>query len=106
VGINKATTIEGLKGFDVDLSFGKHFEHLMDDILSGKYTDEVKTERDQRVSYGNITIELECNKKPSGITKTTSDQWIQNIRYKGELQVSFIMYDSALLELNNAMNIE
>lgn len=91
MGLNKATTVAGMKGFDVDLKFGKHFEHLMDDIFSGVYKAEVKTERDQWVGYGNIAIETECNGKPSGLTSTDADLWIHNLSYKGELMGSFII---------------
>ena len=103
MGLNKATHLEGMKGFDVDLKFGKHFEHLMDDIFSGKYTAEVKTERDQWVKYGNIAIELECNGKPSGLTRTESDLWIHNLSFKGDLMGSFIIPVDVLRNVTEAM---
>lgn len=90
MSLNKAKDYEGMKGFDVDLQFGKHFEELLDDIFKGVHTSEVKTERDQWVGYGNMVIETACNKKPSGLTSTTSDLWVHNFAYKGELVFSIM----------------
>lgn len=38
-------------------------------------TFEVKADRQSRRT-GNVVIEFECNKKPSGITSSTADYWI------------------------------
>ena len=89
--LNPAKHIEGMKGFDVDLKFGKHFEHLMDDIFSGVYKAEVKTERDQWVKYGNLAIELSCNNKASGLSRTEADIWLHNLSVKGELIASILV---------------
>jgi hypothetical protein len=91
MALNKAKTLEGMKGWDVDLAFGKHFEELMDDIFSGKHKMEVKTERDKWVGYGNMVVETEHNGKPSGLTRTTADLWCHNLAYKGELVCSIII---------------
>lgn len=91
MSLNKAKDYKGMKGFDVDLQFGKHFEELMDDIFSGVHKAEVKTERDQWLGYGNIVIETECNNKPSGITSTEADIWIHNLSYQGELICSIMI---------------
>ena len=40
---------------------------------------EVKTERDWWQKTGNIAIEVECNGKPSGITSTKAEYWIQSL---------------------------
>lgn len=89
--LNKATTLEGMKGFDVDLKFGKHFEQVIDDIFTGVTTAEVKTERDKWVNYGNIVIETAYKGKPSGLERTESDVWIHNLSVKGELIASIII---------------
>lgn len=91
MALNTAETLEGKKGFDVDLQYGKHFEHLIDDIFSGKCTAEVKTERDKWVGYGNIAVELEYRGKPSGLTRTESDIWVHNLAFNGELVGSFMI---------------
>lgn len=101
--LNKAQDYEGMKGFDVDLQFGKHFEELMDDIFSGVHKAEVKTERDQWVGYGNLVIETECNKKDSGITSTEADIWIHNFAYKGELIFSLMVPVERLKRVREAM---
>ena len=41
---------------------------------------EVKSDR-QASRTGNLAIEYECNKKPSGITSTEADYWIYFIVY-------------------------
>ena len=91
MALNKAKTIEGMKGWDVDLQFGKHFEELMDDIFKGVHKSEIKTERDKWIGYGNMVIETEHNGKPSGLTSTTADLWIHNFAYKGELIFSLMV---------------
>ena len=85
MSLNKATDLEGMRGFDIDLKFGKHFETLIDDIFSGKYTCEVKTERDKWIGYGNMVIETGSNGKPSGLTRTEADVWFHNYAMRGEL---------------------
>ena len=101
--LNDATHIEGMKGWDVDLKFGKHFEHLIDDIFSGKYKAEVKTERDQWVRYGNLAIELEHNGKDSGLTRTDAEVWIHNLSYKGKLMGSFMIPTDVLRSITDKM---
>lgn len=90
MGLNKAKDLEGMKGFDVDLQFGKHFEEMIDDIFKGVHTSEIKTERDQWVGYGNMVVETAHRDKPSGLTRTESDLWIHNFAYKGELVFSIM----------------
>jgi hypothetical protein len=79
-----------------DLEMGDKYQHLMLDILeydeyemakgnfkpydikiknkSDTYTIEVKADRKTKTT-GNVVIEFECNKKPSGITTTEADYW-------------------------------
>jgi hypothetical protein len=103
MALNKATDYEGMKGFDVDLQFGKHFEELLDDIFSGVHKAEVKTERDQWLRYGNIVIEKSFKDKPSGLTSTKADIWVHNLAYKGELICSIMIPVERLKQLTEAM---
>lgn len=80
-----------MKGFDVDLQFGKHFEELLDDIFKGVHKSEIKTERDKWISYGNMVVEIQSKGKPSGLTRTEADLWIHNFSYKGELIFSIMV---------------
>jgi len=91
MSLNKATDLEGMKGFDIDLKYGKHFEELIDDIFSGHYKAEVKTERDKWIGYRNMVVETAYKKKPSGLTSTTSDVWVHNFAVKGELIFSLMV---------------
>ena len=101
--LNDAKTLEGMKGWDVDLKFGKHFEEMIDDIFTGKHKAEIKTERDQWVGYGNLAIELEHNGKPSGLTRTESDVWIHNLAFKGKLMGSFLIPVDVLRSITEKM---
>ncbi len=89
--LNKATDLEGLRGFDVDLKYGKHFEELIDDIFSGVYKAEVKTERDKWMGYRNMVIETAYKGSPSGLSTTTSDVWVHSFASKGELIFSLLI---------------
>ena len=55
--------------FDIDLKYGKIREKRVADLL-GKEQVEIKTERSWWRKTGNIAIEYEFRKKPSGIDKT------------------------------------
>jgi len=104
MGLNKAKDLEGMKGFDVDLQFGKHFEEMIDDIFKGVHTSEVKTERDQWVGYGNMVVETAHKDKPSGLTRTEADLWIHNFAYKGELIFSIMTPVSRLRQVVELMS--
>lgn len=103
MALNKAKDYAGMKGFDVDLQFGKHFEELLDDIFSGVHKAEVKTERDKWVGYGNIVIETEYKDKPSGLTSTEADIWIHNLALDGELVCSIMIPVERLRQVTDAM---
>ena len=79
MSLNESNDISQLKKFDIDLQFGKQWEVFVDDLFSGAKTCEVKTERDQWSSTGNIFVEYECNGVPSGIASTTADIWHINL---------------------------
>jgi hypothetical protein len=106
LALNKATDLEGMKGFDVDLKFGKHFEELIDDIFSGKYKCEVKTERDKWIGYGNMVVETGNKGKPSGLTRTEADVWLHNFAYKGDLMFSVMFPTDVLKEVVEYMKKE
>ena len=91
MSLNKAKDYKGKKRFDVDLEFGQHFEHLVDDLFNGNLKAEVKTERDKWKQDGNICIELEYNKKPSGLTSTEAEVWVHLLSYEGHLVGGFII---------------
>jgi hypothetical protein len=99
MALNNSTEIKELKKFDVDLEFGKHWEEHIDDLFSGAKTCEIKTERDQWATTGNICIEHESWGKPSGINATTSDIWVQNLVKDGELVCSIMFNTDTLREL-------
>ena len=79
MSLNESNDINQLKKFDIDLQFGKQWEVFVDDLFSGAKTCEVKTERDQWSSTGNIFVEFECNGAPSGIASTTAEIWHINL---------------------------
>jgi len=69
-----------LSSFDLDLGFGHEGESLVEELLTGGKTIEVK--RDRRWSEtGNIYIEVECffqrsnSWEPSGLSVTEASYW-------------------------------
>ena len=99
MALNDAKTLEGMKGFDLDLKFGKHFEELIDDVFSGVTKAEIKTERDQWVKYGNLAIEIEHRDKPSGLSRTDAEIWVHNLSYKGKLMGAFMIPTDVLKDI-------
>lgn len=85
--------------FDIDLEFGQQWEQHIDDLFSGAKTCEVKTERDQWATTGNICIETECWGKPSGINATESDIWVHNLVKDGKLIGSIMVPTDVLKEI-------
>ena len=83
------------KKFDIDLKYGQLREKQVHDIFSNKKI-EIKTERDWWHKTGNIALEYECNGKPSGISATKSDYWIQ-ILAKGDKNHCMLVFE--VLEL-------
>ena len=75
--------------FITDLKYGTDSEKNIAEILglNGKEF-EVKTERDWWTKTGNIAIELECNKKPSGINVTQARYWVHAFQDKDDLSRS------------------
>lgn len=85
--------------FDIDLEFGQQWEQHIDDLFSGAKTCEVKTERDQWATTGNICIETESWGKPSGINATESDLWVHNLVKDGKLIGSIMIPTEVLKEI-------
>ncbi len=89
------TTKKKFNKFDLDLKFGKCFEHVVKDIVS-KQKVEVKTERNKWVKTGNIVVEYESYGKPSGISVTEADYWWHNLTIDGNLFCSIVIPTAVL----------
>ena len=83
------------KRFDLDLAYGKVFEHKVAEML-GQSKIEVKTEKDKWKSTGNIVIEYESRNKPSGIVTTDADYWMHNLAMGDDIVLSFLLKVSTL----------
>tara|TARA_R100000458_G_scaffold17079_1_gene14802 strand:- start:341 stop:724 length:384 start_codon:yes stop_codon:yes gene_type:complete len=91
--------------FDLDLSFGEHYEDSLAKILKlGKV--EVKTERDIWYSTKNIVIEYEYKGNPSGIKKTKADYWAIILTLKGQIKSIIIFEVKVLKELLKNLLLE
>ena len=89
-GMWMKVTDEYVKGFDLDLKFGKLGEDFVKDIQDGNDKIEVKTERDIWKTTGNIAIELRYNGSPSGISSTDSNLWVHLLSYNGVIEGGFM----------------
>jgi hypothetical protein len=73
-------TVASLSDFDLDYTFGAAGESLVNELLTGGKTVEVKRDRRWWVT-GNIYVEVECwynnsqTWEPSGLTVTKADYW-------------------------------
>jgi len=103
LGLNKSKNLEGMRKFDVDLEFGKHWEEHIDEVFSGAKTCEVKTERDKWASTGNICIEVESYGKPSGLTSTEAEVWVHNLVKDNELCCSLMFNTNKLRRVMEEM---
>lgn len=69
-----------LSSFDLDFSYGKEGENLVEELLGGGRTVEVKRDRKWHQT-GNLYIEVECwylksqSWEPSGLSVTKADYW-------------------------------
>ena len=84
------------KNFKFDLEFGEIREQKLADILL-KEKIEVKTERNQWATTGNIAIELECRGKKSGLSTTEAKYWIHILDQDGQ-QFCMLMFEVAVLK--------
>jgi len=83
-------TDEYIKGWDLDLKFGKMGEEFTRNVFEGNSKVEVKTERDIWKTTGNIAIEIRYKNRPSGITTTESGVWVHLLAYDGNIEGGFI----------------
>ena len=97
-GMWMETTNEYVKGFDLDLKFGKLGEDFVKDIQDGNNKIEVKTERDIWKTTGNIAIEIRYKGYPSGISSTESNLWVHLLSYKGVIEGGFMFKVDLLRE--------
>lgn len=72
--------MSSLSDFDLDLSFGQAGEKLVEELLTGGKTIEVKRDRKWHAT-GNLYIEVECwymrseSWEPSGLSVTKASYW-------------------------------
>ena len=77
--------------FEKDLLYGKLGEEFTRQLIEDDVKFEIKTERDIWITTGNIVIEIRCKGKPSGISTTQSEIWIQYLSLKGVIVGGFIL---------------
>ena len=83
-------TDEYIKGWDLDLKFGKMGEDFTRNVFEGNSKVEVKTERDIWKTTGNIAVEIRYKNRPSGLTTTESGVWVHLLAYKDNIEGGFI----------------
>ena len=83
--------------FDIDLKFGQIYEEKIKNIFAGKI--EVKAERDKWKKTGNIAIEIRYKGRPSGLSITEADWWIQLLTYEGKIEIGFMFKVSRLKQM-------
>ena len=89
--------MEKSSNFATDLTFGEQSEKWVKDIFCcNDGTIEVKTERDIWLNTGNITFEIESRGKPSGITNSTSTQWIEVFKSNDRF-ISAMIFETEVL---------
>ena len=86
------------KDFKYDLEFGEIREQRVADILLNQKI-EVKTERGQWATTGNIAIEYEYRGQPSGITTTEAPYWMHILEVDGEEFCTLLFKTSVLRTL-------
>lgn len=86
------------KDFKYDLEFGEIREQRVADILLNQKI-EVKTERGQWATTGNIAIEYEYRGQPSGITTTEAPYWMHILEVNGEEFCTLLFKTSVLRTL-------
>jgi hypothetical protein len=78
-------------GFDADLAFGKAGEEWLVWLGTPAAKVEVKRERDQWLTTGNVCFEYECRGKPSGIAVTQADWWVHLLTVGDDVRGCFVM---------------
>ena len=82
--------------FDVDLQYGQQGERWLQWLGTDQAKVEVKTERDQWATTGNLVFEYECRGKPSGIAVTQADYWCHILRLGNVAQATYLWPTSEL----------
>lgn len=84
--------------FDADLQFGKEGEKWLLWLGSQGAKVEVKTERDQWATTGNIVFEFYCHgrKQKTGIAVTEADFWVHLLHKDGVFKGGFVWETSSL----------
>jgi hypothetical protein len=86
------------KDFDVDLAKGQRNEKRIADILGlGEEKIEIKTEYNFWQKSGNLCIEIENYRKPSGLKTTKAKYWIQSFN-NGETIIGFTAVSVPILK--------
>lgn len=83
------------KDFDLDLKFGQQGEQWLT-LLADEQQIEVKRERDQWATTGNICFEIRYKGEPSGIAATKAQWWAHILYLKGENKAIFLFLVSDL----------
>ena len=92
------------KDFKYDLEFGEISEQRVADILLNQKI-EVKTERGQWATTGNIAIEYEYRGQPSGITTTEAPYWLHILEVNGEEFCTLLFKTSVLRTLLKTVKV-
>ena len=82
--------------FDIDLDFGGANEEQIRKIFEDDGSIEVKTERDDWKTTGNIAIEVKYKGNPSGLSTPRANWWIHILSFGDEIEFSFIFPVSVL----------
>jgi len=93
---------EDRKKFDIDLAYGEVKEEQVASMLQDKKI-EVKSERGMWMKTGNICIEYECWKKPSGINATESDYWFHNLCIDDNIFCTLVFETKSLKKIIRTM---
>lgn len=85
--------------FELQLKDGQEAEEMFRQILLSKDKKfEVKAESNLWHDTGNLVIEYESYKKPSGIAATKSDYWVHILRSRDKEPLAFLMFPTPILK--------
>jgi hypothetical protein len=83
------------KNFDIDLQFAEKAEDWVNQLFSGGYKLEIKSDRLAHKT-GNVFIEIFSRGKPSGLSTTEADYWVYRI---DECDTAIIVKTNTLKEI-------
>ena len=89
--------------FDLDLSIGNDGERMFLEIITAG-TVEVKSEQGRWAVSGNICIERASYGRPSGLEKTESDYWVQNLMVDGKHYATIVFPTEVLKKIVEVEN--